>query len=187
MAKVNLLAKTTSVDKNEDVEKVALIIANTYDYNNHFVKTINTINKMNRKEISLSLEEIENKTKTLYDYILNYITFVFGIKDISYDGLLQLEDINSVYHDKVNCIFRGRNAILSANIKDLLNFFEEACCSQNGSDLNNIANQMLDICLNEAPNLFRNVGAPCTFGKCDKENSCEKKQNARIKQIIRTY
>ena len=101
--------------------------------------------------------------------------------------MFQLEDVSSIYHDKVNCIFRGRNAILSASIKDLLKFFEEACCFQSGSDLNNIVNQMLDICLAEAPNLFKEAGAPCTFGKCDKENSCEKRKNAKVKQIISTY
>ena len=184
MAKVNLLAKTTSVDGSKNIEKVALIAAKVYDYNN---LKLSSISKMNNKELSLAIEEIERKSKTLYNYILNYITFVFGIEDLSYDALVEIENLKSIYSDQVNCIFRGKNVIISSNANDLLSLFQEICCSKKSAELNDIGNKMLDICIQEAPNLFRNAGAPCTFGKCEKENTCEKKKNAKIKQIIRTY
>lgn len=185
MTKVNLLAKTTSIDGSKNVERIALIAAQIYDYDN---KKLSSIIKMNNKELALTLEELKEHRRTLYDYILKYVTFVFGIEEMNSDCINQIYNVDSLYSDQVNCIFRGRSLILSANAKDLLSFFKEVCCSSNCVELNEIADKMLDICLQEAPNLFRNAGAPCTFGKCDKENlSCNRKKNAKVKQIIRTY
>ena len=48
----------------------------------------------------------------------------------------------------------------------LLNFFKERCCTRAQWEIRDVANQMLDIVLNVAPNVFANAGAPCVFGKC---------------------
>lgn len=184
MAIVRLLAKTTPTTGAKSVESVALIAAKAYDYGNSLLRSIN---KMNDKQISILLNEIKDDKKMLYNYILNYVTFIFGIEEVSFGGVIDIENINSIHNGQISCVSRGSNIILSSNAKNLLNFFEEACCSKKGYEINDIANQMLNICLAEAPNLFKDAGAPCTFGKCDKENSCGQKNNPKIKQIIKTY
>ena len=77
--------------------------------------------------------------------------------------------------------------VMEKKTEKTLDFFNETCCSKMGAEINDVADQMLDICLSEAPNLFSTAGAPCAFGKCNKENSCGNKREAKIKQIIKTY
>lgn len=76
--------------------------------------------------------------------------------------------------------------IVTMNARTLLNFFKERCCSRAQWEIRDVANQMLDIVLDIAPNVFKKAGAPCTFGNC-KEGamSCGKKQKPREKQLIK--
>ena len=76
--------------------------------------------------------------------------------------------------------------IVTMNARTLLNFFKERCCSRAQWEIRDVANQMLDIVLNIAPNVFATAGAPCVFGKCPEgKMSCGKRQNPKIKQIIK--
>ena len=76
--------------------------------------------------------------------------------------------------------------IVTMNARTLLNFFKERCCSRAQWEIRDVANQMLDIVLNVAPNVFANAGAPCVFGKCPEgKMSCGKRQEPKIKQIIK--
>ena len=76
--------------------------------------------------------------------------------------------------------------IVTMNARSLLNFFKERCCSRAQWEIRDVANQMLDIVLDIAPNVFATAGAPCTFGKCPEgQMSCGKRQDANIKQIIK--
>ena len=76
--------------------------------------------------------------------------------------------------------------IVTMNARTLLNFFKERCCSRAQWEIRDVANQMLDLVLDIAPNVFKNAGAPCVFGKCPEGiMSCGKKQEPNIKQIIK--
>ena len=56
--------------------------------------------------------------------------------------------------------------IATMNIRTLLHFFEERCCSRAQWEIRHMANMMLNICKEVAPNLFKNAGASCVRGKC---------------------
>ena len=56
--------------------------------------------------------------------------------------------------------------IMTMNIRSLLHFFEERCCSRAQWEIRQMANMMLGICNEKAPNLFAKAGASCVRGKC---------------------
>lgn len=76
--------------------------------------------------------------------------------------------------------------IMTMDARNLLNFFKERCCSRAQWEIREVANQMLDACLDVAPHLFAKAGATCAFGKC-KEGAmtCGKKQLPREKQLVK--
>lgn len=56
--------------------------------------------------------------------------------------------------------------ITTMNIRALLNFFTERCCNRAQWEIQQLANTMLGLCKEVAPNLFVNAGASCVRGKC---------------------
>ncbi len=56
--------------------------------------------------------------------------------------------------------------IMTMNIRTLLHFFDERCCNRAQWEIRQMADMMLDICKEIAPNLFANAGASCVRGKC---------------------
>ena len=56
--------------------------------------------------------------------------------------------------------------IVTMNIRSLLHFFDERCCERAQWEIRDMANVMLDICKEVAPNLFAKAGASCVRGKC---------------------
>lgn len=74
--------------------------------------------------------------------------------------------------------------IVTMNARELLHFFKERCCTRAQWEIREVANQMLDLCLEVAPSVFKKAGAPCVFGKC-KEGamSCGVKQSPRKRQL----
>lgn len=76
--------------------------------------------------------------------------------------------------------------IVTMNARTLLNFFNERCCNRAQWEIRDVADQMLDIVLDVAPNVFAKAGAPCVFGKCPEgQMSCGKKKEPREKQMVR--
>lgn len=74
--------------------------------------------------------------------------------------------------------------IVTMNVRSLHNFFKERCCNRAQWEIRDVANQMLDICLKEAPLLFKKAGPSCTFGRCKEgKMSCGKRVNPRIEQL----
>lgn len=183
MAKVYLLGKTVPTVGDKNVEKLALLAANLYEYN-EVPNLINLSKKLSNREMAASFDEFEALDKLYSSYL---VTFVFGIEDLSYDAIETLSNIEPIYKRSIVGVYNNKNFMLRGDAVSLIEFFEQACCSKFGAEINDVADQMLDICLSEAPNLFSNAGAPCTFEKCDKKDSCGKKREAKIKQIIKTY
>ena len=56
--------------------------------------------------------------------------------------------------------------IMTMNIRTLLHFFEERCCNRAQWEIRYMADIMLDICKDNAPNIFSKAGASCVRGKC---------------------
>lgn len=76
--------------------------------------------------------------------------------------------------------------IVTMNARSLLNFFKERCCNRAQWEIREVANQMLDIVLEIAPNVFSKAGAPCVFGDCPEGSmSCGKKQKPKPLQLIK--
>ncbi len=62
--------------------------------------------------------------------------------------------------------------IMTFNIRSLLNFFELRCCNRAQWEIRQMADMMLDICKEVAPNIFSKAGASCVRGKCKEGKMC---------------
>ena len=62
--------------------------------------------------------------------------------------------------------------ITTMNIRSLLHFFEERCCNRAQWEIRQMADMMLDICKEVAPNIFAKAGASCVRGKCKEGKMC---------------
>ena len=183
MAKVYLLGKTVPTVGDENVEKLALLAGNLYE-NEEKPNIANLHKEISNREIAATFDEFENLDKY---YSSSFITFVFGIEDLSFDAITLLKNVKPLSIGKMEGVYNNQNLMLRGDGTSLIDFFNETCCSKYGAELNDVADQMLEICLSEAPNLFKDAGAPCTFGKCNKSTSCGKKRQAKIKQLVKTY
>lgn len=62
--------------------------------------------------------------------------------------------------------------VMTMNIRSLLHFFEERCCERAQWEIRQMANAMLDICKEIAPNIFSKAGASCVRGRCKEGKMC---------------
>ena len=57
--------------------------------------------------------------------------------------------------------------IVTMNIRSLYNFFAHRCCNRAQWEIRNVANEMLKLCYQVSPLLFKNAGPNCiSSGKC---------------------
>ncbi len=56
--------------------------------------------------------------------------------------------------------------ICQMNARALMNFFNLRCCNRAQEEIRELADQMLDIAQDVAPNVFFDAGAPCVSGPC---------------------
>ncbi len=57
--------------------------------------------------------------------------------------------------------------IVTMNVRSLFNFFRHRCCNRAQWEIRAVANEMLKLCRQQAPNIFRNAGPSClATGKC---------------------
>lgn len=65
--------------------------------------------------------------------------------------------------------------VLTMNARSLHNFFRHRCCARAQWEIQDVANQMLSLVSNVAPNLFKNAGPSCLNGPCPEgKMSCGK-------------
>ena len=65
--------------------------------------------------------------------------------------------------------------VMTMNARSLMNFFKIRCCKRAQWEIQDIANQMLALVCEVAPNLFKNAGPSCLNGKCSEgKMSCGK-------------
>lgn len=56
--------------------------------------------------------------------------------------------------------------IVTMNARSLQNFFTHRCCNRAQWEIRDVAKQMLALCLEVAPNIFKKSGPPCFRGGC---------------------
>ena len=56
--------------------------------------------------------------------------------------------------------------IVTMNARSLQNFFTHRCCNRAQWEIREVAKQMLALCLEVAPNIFKKSGPPCYRGAC---------------------
>lgn len=71
--------------------------------------------------------------------------------------------------------------MITMNARTLYHFFDVRCCNRAQEEIREVANQMLKIVKQKAPNIFKQAGAPCVRGKCPEGiMSCGKPQQRPI-------
>ena len=56
--------------------------------------------------------------------------------------------------------------VVTMNARSLMNFFRHRCCNRAQWEIKEVADQMLALVLQVAPNLFKNAGPSCIAGGC---------------------
>ena len=65
------------------------------------------------------------------------------------------------------------NITVTMNARELLHFFSLRCCNRAQWEIREMADQMLAICREVSPVIFRNAGPPCVTGPCPEgKKSC---------------
>lgn len=73
--------------------------------------------------------------------------------------------------------------VVTMNARSLMNFFRHRCCNRAQWEIKEVADQMLKLVLEVAPNLFKNAGPSCVSGGCPEgKMTCGK-----IKQVREFY
>lgn len=67
------------------------------------------------------------------------------------------------------------NITITMNARELLHFFSLRCCNRAQWEIREMADRMLELCLEVSPTIFSKAGAPCVQGRCPEgEKSCGK-------------
>ncbi len=70
--------------------------------------------------------------------------------------------------------------VMTMNARSLMNFFKIRCCKRAQWEIQDVANQMLALVSEVAPDLFKNAGPSCVRGGCSEgKMSCGKPQEVR--------
>ncbi|MBR4950071.1 MAG: FAD-dependent thymidylate synthase [Clostridia bacterium] len=72
--------------------------------------------------------------------------------------------------------------IVTMNARSLMNFFAHRCCNRAQWEIRELAYEMLKLCKNVSPTLFKNAGPKCVHGPCPEGNmTCGKMVEMREK------
>lgn len=70
--------------------------------------------------------------------------------------------------------------MLTMNVRELYHFFNQRCCSRALPEMREVANQMLAICKEVSPVLFKDAGPFCVSGVCpEADMSCGKQKEMK--------
>ncbi len=72
--------------------------------------------------------------------------------------------------------------VVTMNVRSLFNFFKHRCCTRAQWEIKNVADEMLRLCCEAAPHVFRNAGPSCVMtGKCPEgKMSCGKISEMKV-------
>ena len=72
--------------------------------------------------------------------------------------------------------------IVTMNARSLLNFFAHRCCNRAQWEIHELADKMLELCLQVAPGIFKKAGPSCVRGSCPEgKMTCGKISEVRAK------
>lgn len=70
--------------------------------------------------------------------------------------------------------------VMTMNVRSLYNFFKLRCCNRAQWEIKELANQMLFLCRDASPSLFKYAGPSCLYGKCGEgAYTCGKSEEIR--------
>ncbi len=78
--------------------------------------------------------------------------------------------------------------VLTMNARELIHFFKLRCCNRAQWEIRALAYEMLKLCYNVCPQLFKNAGASCVSGACSEgKMTCGKAKEVReyTKEFLR--
>ena len=106
----------------------------------------------------------ESNLSVAYDLLMSRIQKFY---DMAIENGIPAEDARFVLPNACET-----KIIMTMNIRSLLHFFEERCCNRAQWEIRRIADEMLNICKEVAPNIFAKAGASCVRGKCKEGKMC---------------
>ena len=95
-----------------------------------------------------------------------------------------LEDVMNLYQRMVDAGIPAEDAryitpqavptalIVTMNARELRHFFSLRCCNRAQWEIRQMADTMLKLCKNAAPEIFKGAGPGCVSGKCPELKSC---------------
>ncbi len=76
--------------------------------------------------------------------------------------------------------------VVTMNVRSLKNFFNHRCCERAQWEIRALADEMLRLVKEVAPNLFKKAGPPCVAGACPEgKMSCGKAREKREKYLAK--
>lgn len=64
------------------------------------------------------------------------------------------------------------NITITMNARELLHFFSLRCCNRAQWEIRQMADMMLELCMEVSPTIFRDGGPPCVRGPCPEGKLC---------------
>ena len=64
------------------------------------------------------------------------------------------------------------NMVVTMNARELRHFFSLRCCNRAQWEIRAVADEILALCKQTAPELFKDAGAPCVRGECREAYPC---------------
>ena len=91
-----------------------------------------------------------------------------SVMDTIWDAYKKLEDLGIPAEDARYLLPNGchTNITITMNARELLHFFSLRCCNRAQWEIREMADQMLKICKEVSPVIFKNAGPPCVRGPC---------------------
>ncbi len=100
-----------------------------------------------------------------------------SVMDTIWDAYRKLEEMGIPAEDARYLLPNGctTNITITMNARELLHFFSLRCCNRAQWEIREMADQMLRICKEVSPVIFKNAGPPCIRGPCPEgKKSCGK-------------
>ncbi len=85
-----------------------------------------------------------------------------------WDAYFRLEAMGIPVEDARYLLPNGctTNITITMNARELLHFFSLRCCNRAQWEIRELADRMLEICLEQSLVIFKNAGPPCIRGSC---------------------
>ncbi len=130
-------------------------------------------------------EEIEKNilAKEIYNESIsksfeNYIKLVDILQESYINKGMNIKDAEKKAIENARYVLPNASEtkmVVTMNLRSLKNFFKLRCCNRAQDEIREVADEMLRLCKEVSPILFKNMGAGCVSGKCPEgKMSCGK-------------